>query len=289
MRMNAFYDLKIGPVSYDIVQFLINAELARVRAKADSLHLVVVPYKDGVGGMFRDKSDLYSIDEMHWRLWNIVIPAAQLIGATVELTRGWQDVNVREEEAVWPEDWTMQSFANRPHLLGPAVQAHKNGEAIPKLRSSRYADSVYINAPRYITITHRNTKPAIRNTDREMLWKIGDCIGSSYNVMHIFDTADTLHNGLKSVGPLSVDLRLACYRHAALNILPNGGPASLCVFSDAPYLMFDAGDHIPGWREMMVDQGIPYYASPPWAHGRQHFIYGKPTYELMVKSIDAVL
>lgn len=295
--LTAFYDLRIGPVSYDIVQFMVNADMARVRVGADKLHVVIVPFADGVDGMFRDKLDLYSAAEMRWRLWNIVIPACALIGAGVTLAGNWDHACMlasKEKRFNWPDDWREQSFKKRPHMLGAAVDGFEHGEKVPKLKSSSYADSVVKNLfngrNKTVTMTLRGTKPALRNSD-ELLWRaymVKEIQSVGFDVVILDDTSKALEHGA-GFFELNVDLRMACYQNAHLNILPNGGPASLCVFSDVPYLFFDAGDHIPGWKEMMIDQGVPYRKSPPWANEKQRFVYGKITRELVSTSIHEFL
>ena len=39
----AFYDLKVAPVTFDFLWFLVGAELARRAARADKVHVVIVP------------------------------------------------------------------------------------------------------------------------------------------------------------------------------------------------------------------------------------------------------
>ena len=51
MTLTCFYDLGVGPVSYDFVVFLIKAEIERRRLGAKRMHVVIVPMPGGMGGM----------------------------------------------------------------------------------------------------------------------------------------------------------------------------------------------------------------------------------------------
>jgi hypothetical protein len=85
-------------VSYDFATWLIAAEMARVDAGAERLHVLILPDANGVGGWFRDKTALYDLEEMHWRLWHLVLPLCRLIGATVGvLPHEWVPAARRDE------------------------------------------------------------------------------------------------------------------------------------------------------------------------------------------------
>jgi hypothetical protein len=156
--LNAFYDLDVGPVSYDFVVFLIKAELERKRVGADRLHVVIVP-GEGPGGM-RDKSGFYDQHEAKFRLHNICIPACALIGATVTLATDWEQAELLAVGRAWPPDWNNQTLRTRPHLIGGIVEAAKAGTPIPRLQASEHARRVVRKlwqGQRVVTMTQRHT------------------------------------------------------------------------------------------------------------------------------------
>lgn len=285
--LTAFYDLAVGPVSFDFIPFLIRAEMAREDAGCDRLHVVIVPAQNGVGGMFRDKRNLYDEHEMRWRLWNLVIPACQLIGATVTLTTSWAQAKQLRSDAVYPEDWDCQSLNQKAYLLRPILDAARAGRNIPKLHASEHARR---NVAGYFagkgkpvaTITNRNTYEETRNTVAESA-PIARAMVNDFAVIGIEDTADELRRGY-GYGGLNLDLRMACYELATMNIVGNNGPAVLLWFSDAPYWHFGAAMPFKHWRKFWEEHvGLDVGAEQqlPWAGKNQKLIYKPMSVEAM--------
>lgn len=288
----AYYDLSVGPVSFDFVTFLVKAELARRTVKASRLHVVVVPFEKGVAGMFRDKTHLYDEHEMRWRLWNIVIPACSLMpGTGVTLALNWEQARrLRgKEDLVFPDDWDKQTLRYRSHLVGSLVEAARAGAEIPRLTASQQALRKVRRAfgRSYITMTLRNTYLPERNSAYQDWEAVKGYLGrNGYSVVVLQDTGRALSNG-RGYGELNIDLRLATYQQASLNLQSNNGTASLCWFSDAPYFMFGAGVPAEEWDGLFVKQGLPLGESWPWASARQKLVYGKESIDSMVAEVEA--
>jgi hypothetical protein len=300
--LTAFYDLAVGPVSYDFVVFMVKAEMVRRRHKLDKLHIIIMPDEKGVGGMFRDKTALYDLHEMHWRLQNICLPAAQLLRASVCLapSREWAlDVGAHIHDyhqplnLVWPADWDKQTLKRRHHLVGDIIEWSVK-EPVPVLQASEHArravrlfyNSLSKGRP-VVTMTRRHTYNPLRNSDSEQWEKakayIEEC---GYTVVDIEDTADALKGG-SGYAALNIDLRMACYQEAVLNLQANNGAASLCWFSDKPYRMFGAGVDVEEWDGLFVKQGLPLGATWPWAREQQKLVYGKETADTIIEEFEA--
>ena len=290
--LTAYYDLAVGPVSFDFVVFMVKAELERRRIKADRLHLVIVPKLDGVGGMFRDKTALYDEHEMRWRLWNICTPACQLLGASVTLATSWEQAKRLAGGAAWPPDWDRQTLKGRRHLIGDVITAARAGTEIPVLQASaharRSARRVFEKRGRpVVTMTWRSTYLAERNTVAADWVKAKDHIeAAGYSVFVMRDTGDALDSGA-GYGELNLDVRMACYQEAALNLQANNGAASLCWFSDRPYRMFGAAVPAEEWDGLFVKQGLPLGETWPWAKSGQRIVYGPTTAEQIIAEFDA--
>ena len=290
--LTAFYDLEIGPVSYDFVVFLVKAELERKRIGADRLHVVIVP---GAGpGGFRDKSKFYDEHEAKFRLWNICIPACALIGASVTLAVDWEQAArmVKVGSDVWPADWDRQTLRTRPHLVGGLIGAARAGTPIPRLSASEHARRVVrkLFAGRLVvTMTQRHTYLSTRNTVPSEWRKAQEHISSKgFSVLDIHDVGVALANG-GGFAELSIDLRMAVYQEAVLNLQANNGSASLCWFSEKPYRMFDAGvgDTREEWENLFVAQGLPWGASWPWATPHQRIVYERSTADVIIREFEA--
>ena len=290
--LTAFYDLDVGPVSYDFIVFIIKAELERKRVGADCLHVVIVP---GVGpGGMRDKSGFYDQHEAKFRLWNICIPACALIGATVTLATDWvqaERLGSRSSAGVWPNDWDHQTLRTRPHLIGGIVKAAHAGTPIPRLQASEHARRTVRKlwaGRKVVTMTRRNTYLGDRNTSDEQ-WAAAAMhfADKGFAVYTIRDVSKALAQG-GGFAELSIDLRMAMYQEATLNLQANNGSASLCWFSETPYLMFDAGvgETEKEWRGLFVDEGVPWGASWPWATPKQRIVYKRSTRDVIIEEFE---
>lgn len=263
----AVYDLAVSPVSYDVIAFLVQARLI---AGDNALHVAIEPKVDGgfsEGGFSRVWGG-YDEAEARWRLWNIVIPACQLVGATVELRQ------VRGGKG-----------AHFGHSIAPLVAAARAGTRIPQLRASDRARAI-VNRRypvdeasfRPITITMRRTGEPARDSDRDA-WQVfrRRLEDAGRRVVFINDVRDELD--LDSGGAmLSIDLRLALYERAAMNFGVQNGPMALCQFSAAPYLQFGCGGHLregfaENWAKHWRDFGLAEGDQLPWAAENQRLVY----------------
>lgn len=288
--LTAFYDLAVGPVSFDVIAFLIQAKSAMQDQGCERLHVVIVPDVNGVDGMFRNKLALYGAPEKHWRLWNIVIPACRLVGATMTLATDWQQAERLQGDAVWPDDWRKQSLRNRHHLTRPIIERARHGQPVPWLRAMDYAcqkvrEFIAIDGRPMVTVTIRNTYDASRNTDQALCGDIARILGGAYQVMQLRDTSDALSAG-QGYGELNLELRVALYQAAVMNIQPHGGTSVLCWFADAPFLMFMDHSQSANCGKVWTDNtGLNMGEQLPWARPDQRIVYQ----EASVDHINAAL
>lgn len=292
----AFYDLAVGPVSFDFVTFMVKAKMEQARVGAPRLHVAIVPKVDGVGGMFRDKRPFFDEHEARWRLWNIVVPAAQLFGATVTLATDWTQAKRLAAEkgwACWPPDWDRQTLKDRRHLVGDIITLARAGKGVLGPDASPHARRKvrewYKRTGKgcpVVTMTYRQTYLPERNSDpkvwREVRWHVAS---RGYAVVEMHDTDHALSKG-SGYGELNLDLRMACYQEAALNLQANNGAASLCWFSKAPYVMFGAGVPPEEWDGLFVKQGLPLGETWPWAAPNQRLAYGPTTVKQVCEEFD---
>lgn len=236
--LTAFYDLEYGPVSFDFCPALVRAAVEQVRLRCQRLHVVVVPKEDGVGGFARDWGG-YDAAAAQWRLWHIVAALAPLAGATLAIapTRRHAEAQ-RLEPSWWPQ--------GKAHLLWPLIAHAKAGGAIPLLRATAAARG-HIAAwlagderPIVTLTTRKHGFGPTRNTNAEAWRRMADWLGArGCRVIELADTARALAAG-RGHAELDVDLRLALYERAAMNLIGHNGPVSLLWFSAAPYLCFDS-------------------------------------------------
>lgn len=279
-------DLAVCPVSFDALVMMVKADVYRREIGGDRLHVCVV-------GEMRHKTQ-YDEHEARWRLWNIVLAAPQLLGATVSYEPDWLGVKRKvsaKDWKQWPPDWDRQTLKDRNHLIGDLISCAKRGAKISTLSASEFARKkvrgIYARFARpVVTMTLRETYLKERNSNRGDWDRARRHIESNgFAVATLEDTSVSLSHGI-GYGELNLDLRMAMYQEAALNLQANNGAASLCWFSDRPYRMFGAGVPAEEWKGLFVDQGLPLGETWPWASKGQRICYGKETAEQIVAQFD---
>lgn len=268
--LTAFYDLAVTPVSFDAVPFLIRARMAAQDAQCEALHVAIVPQRDGQCGRYRDKSAFFDCAELDFRLWNIVVPACQLAGATVSVTTGWRQAGgLIGGDEVWPHAFDRQTLADRPYWIGPIVDGARAGRTIPCLRASDHARrsvaALYTSFGRpVVTLTRRAARHQPEGNSDPAAWMdlAREVEQMGYAPLQVYDTAQCLEAG-SGYGELNLDLRMACYELAALNVHEAGGAAQLSWYSTVPYLQFAREDDL----RFYALNGVGHDQRLPWGYG----------------------
>lgn len=253
--MIAFYDLDICPVSFDFLHFLTDAW----RANGEKpFHVVTVPGRRD--GWRTEEHKPISDAEREWRLNHIIYPAARLLGCTITLaeSRGMGDVlwKIAGDKA-WPpavNGKRLVEHMQRPYRFGRAAEACKAGLVIPFRASDRarqhvasWLDERVGGSEPLITITLRETHTPTRNSNVEAWMKAAYQLQKEYRVVVVRDTEtmtldlDDPWRDVLTACPLAacdLDIRMALYERAAMNLSRAGGPFMLCVLAGLPYLFF---------------------------------------------------
>jgi hypothetical protein len=251
----AFYDLDICPVSFDFLHFLTEAWRQN---GGKPFHVAIVPGRRD--GWRTEEHKPITDAEREWRLNHILYPAARLLGCTVTIceSRGMGDVMWKTAgDRAWPpavNGKRLIEHMQRPYRFGRAVEACRAGVAVPFRASSRakqhvakwLAETLGGNEP-LVTITLRETHTPTRNSDVEAWLKAAYQLQKQYRVVIIRDTetmTEELYGQWRDVltpCPLAacdLDIRMALYESAAMNLSRAGGPFMLCVLAGLPYLFF---------------------------------------------------
>jgi hypothetical protein len=281
--LTAVYDLQFGPVSYDFITWLARARLEQQRRAMARLHVVIVPYAQGLGGFARHWGG-HDAALTDWKLWNILLPACRLAGATITLL----DAEIRPPQP-GPFDWWPEGKA---HFLRPLVEAAKAGEPIPLLMAS--AQSLrwvrgWIADRRVVTLTLRANNGADGRDSNLTAWKGFAAWLSSHGWMPVVlnDSGVALQRETGHFAELSTDLRLALYQGAAMNCFCNNGPMTLAWHSTAPYLSFCAGLPSDRWaahwsRHLALETGDQL----PWSGPEQRLIYRPDAIDVLVEEFE---
>ena len=314
----AFYDLKVAPVTFDFLWFLVGAELARRAARADKVHVVIVP---GPHDRVRRETDDYEAAvtaEARWlRVFNIIIPATALLpnasGLTLAGTRAEATRLRNIAKHVYPQEYE-PSF---PIYALPAdsLDRYRDGETdIAVLRAPRAAlDAIdrglaaRLNARRLVVLTIRryDFMEARNSCLAEWTSFARGLNADEWLPVIVPDTNQTLdlpHPDLKGIevfneAAWNLPLRMALYQRAYINLGVNGGPMGLCwLNAETRYVTFRMlTPSVPQTTpEYMRSLGFEPGRSLPFATAFQRWLWDEPDqtsvirreFDLMVATIQ---
>lgn len=285
-RMRVLCDFGRVPISYDFVIWLVRAKLEAQRAGHTGIHVLLNPREepdaDGYGGHRKIGRDWGGHDNAveAFRFWHIVVPALQVAGATFEFRL--------EPIGQFVE---LDALA---HHAGGLIAAGRNGESIPRINASPLARASAKKhlarlGKRVATITIRaHNATDGRDSDGSQWALVQQWLEvRGWGVVVVSDTAKALRQ-MTPAYAIDLDLRLALYQEAALNLHVTGGPAHICWFCEAPFIQFKcARPHEPyrkHWEKyLMLKTGDQL----PWASPKQVLNYGEDDAANVFQAIEA--
>ncbi len=255
--LTAFYDLEVSPISFDFAVFAVLAERERRRLGASGLRFFVVP---AAGSGFRSDDAEYDEANKVWRLYNIVVPIAAMLERSDGITLCRSREHARDIAAslpgpVFPEGYNFDA-PRAAFLWSEIVAAATIGEEIPSLRAGPQARTYMgawlrarVGERRAVTITLRESShAAVRNSNVEAWLSFAReldptvyCPVILRDTEKVFETPPKEFDGLLLCEPATVnlELRMALYELAWLNLMVPNGPTELCRLSDtARYIVF---------------------------------------------------
>lgn len=198
-------------------------------------------------------------------LHRICVSACRLLPSVrnVEVLRERREV----EGDVFPEGW-----ANTNPLSHYGTRYIKNGERCFKATESAKRQAARVVTGDYITITLRDAEYWPQRNSNTQAWRDVALWLQEKGIapLVIPDTNGKPLEGFQNVpqAAFDIDLRLALYEGAIVNLGVANGPLCLCALSDAPYLMFKPVADAPA-------STIQFWASHRMAVGDQFSTNGK--------------
>jgi hypothetical protein len=249
MALNAYYDTRHAPITFDFAYFLINAECYRQASRLPSINLnIICPAFRNLSP--RDKE--YEDSEKAWRVHHIVGQIPKLL-PTVRETKFQYDEVQQISFPNYPTTYPYTVGKDPLRSYSPTVfrAMHEKGCQIQPFEASSHAKKLVRNYTRghpYVTISLRTTGfQTERNSNIEAWYKFSLALRESgMRVLVIPDFEDTFSNrtaweydwDVVDFAAHDLDLRLALYEDAVDNFTVNNGVSAVLFFSKCSFKMF---------------------------------------------------
>lgn len=314
-----FYDLSVSPITYDFVWPLVEAERLRRLYGLDDIKVVVVPGRYlGVRREDDDYEDAVDVEARRWRLHHTIVQLCRLLPTVGGLTVCASRLEATVHRAVFARRvyprryWPAFPLAHRPSDI---LDVARRGEPVPLPLRATEQGLRYVRPwlrrhaagrrPVVITLRRYHYMPA-RNSDLDAWVAFAQRMDKSiYVPIFVQDTEtalDALPPALASFPVMAeaswnLDLRMALYESAYVNLLVNNGPHGLCLFSDScRYVMFKI--LTPSVRQTteayMRFLGFEIGLTPPFAGPLHKWVWEddrldviEREFEIACKAIDA--
>lgn len=274
--LDAVYDLKSAPVTFDYGTFLTICECYRQITQRDTLSVKI--QADGFRGVTQRDVET-SPQEKDWRIRGILLEVNELLPTLMTCT----------------VDRSPSEAHETPYFAKAVGELFKQGAKPRVLTAPGYARSIVPKCDVTLTLRTSHHFPQ-RNVDMREWHDFYDHLTErEFRVVVVPDQEDLL-GGQKYktfdwnvYEPAAMDLRLrmALYEQASLNVCSANGPAAMMYYSDAPYLMFD---HLRGdvftegqWCDM---HGIEPGGQCPWGTINQHIAWADSNLHTLIEKFN---
>ena len=249
--LNCFYDFTTCPSSFDIITYLISAEITRIRRNLDTLSIFI--FKGPIHG-FRFDNKNKTIDENNMYLQNVILPSLQLLPSVKEIS--WCEKKDFQLKYLEPGNVFPRGYDIYRPILGHKSISGK--EFVPaRLRNDRPG---WFKAPSYavnlaldylkshfgekpiITVSSREAEDFDKNKTRRINLKSWEkvfemCLSNGMQPIIIRETENAfdnkpLYNNIPEIPIASLHLpfRTALYEKSLLNFFTINGPGALGMF-----------------------------------------------------------
>lgn len=306
------FDLQVCPIAYDIATYLAAAELERRRLGLAKIHVVIVPGRgDGFRLELPEYVEVVDTEARRWRVENLIIPVLRLLpscsGYTLTDSRDDATAILRAFAGhLFPSDWD-PIFPTRP-VARTVRDAGRAGTPIfPMLRATeqglRHIDR-FLGAhaagrlPVVISLRQYAYTPE-RNSDSAAWIKFADGLDPTrFVAIFVLDTEESLvqadrfgRHPVMHAAAWNVQLRMALYERAFVNLAVMHGPMELCWYNAAcRYVLFCAVDSAPlTGRSFLEGEGFVIGASLPFAGPAQRIVWGSDTAAAITSAFDGLV
>lgn len=222
--LTAIYDLAVSPAKYDMIGFLLAAEVERQFKKLDGIRVIIMPWpKDG----FRDDPNPPTDPaEKRKMLDNVLFPLPSLMESCISC-EVWSERAPVEAKHVFPTRWTLEKpqscYGTR--IIVNCIRAGLMPFHAPEPKIQ----------PETITITLREAKhwPGKNSSRDSWLAAASELSRRGHKITLVPDVgAEPLPSGpweIDNEAPTDLPARANLYSGARLNLFVNNGPACLAM------------------------------------------------------------
>jgi|GEM_PF-711528 len=316
----AIYDLATGPITFDVMNFFVFSHMWAKRAGAGGYNVVFVA---GPGGRFRmstPKDKALDADEKIWRLRHVMAAHAHIAKSCL----GVSTFHRREDFAqlmraihpkqLFPPGYTLeapQTAFMLPVLFDQKPTPDELDAFGPHPSALRKVDAWLRNfAPRGrpVTFTLRTSSiETARNSNTGDWLKVAARAREMGFDPIILPDTDLVTQGLDrdgfgdipafGIGAIDLELRVALYRRAVINMADNGGPAFINYFmEDSSAVCFLPVAKLPevvksrgGLDRMAALLGVPTGGDFPGATPRRRFVWEADTLDNIMVAFEAAV
>lgn len=253
--LTVLYDFRISPPTYDFLIFLVRCKLEALRRGAETMEIILCP-GDKFG--FRENIDFFSLDEMNFRLVNLLLPLVKLVdnAASVVVARSRREARIHFRSAPnrFPDEHNFVKPVAR-HFYYELFEFVDDSFSHMILKSNAfYRNKVHewakargLDVTRSVVITLRENQAHLaRNSNLKEWQNIADnLVKQGFRVIVLRDTETALQplhwEGVElfSEASFNVNLRLGLYELCRFNVAVSNGAQSLLSLSKAcRYVLF---------------------------------------------------
>ena len=249
--LNCFYDFTTCPSSFDIITYLMSAEITRIRRNLDSLSIFI--FKGPIHG-FRFDNKNKNVDENNMYLQNVILPSLQLLPSIKEIS--WCEKKDFQLKYIEPGNIFPRGYDIYRPILGHKSISGK--EFVPArllnnqpgwFKAPSYAVNLALNYLRshfgekpVITLSSREAEDFDINKTRRINLKSWEkifekCLSIGIQPLIIRETEKAFDNNpfYKNIpeipiASLHLPFRTALYEKCFLNFFTINGPGALAMF-----------------------------------------------------------
>ncbi|MFN4284030.1 MAG: hypothetical protein ACK4NA_15450 [Alphaproteobacteria bacterium] len=309
--LNVYYDLDLYPVSYDVAYFLVAADIERRRLGLSKMHVIFARFSaEEYGDYDAGTNSVVDTHSRDWRFRNLAVAIPALLPATTGVT-----VCVNRAQA-------KECLARSYHLFPSTDSSPWRREDLPAIYRQvvgglRLTDGNGLHAPqqalryvqqwidrhaagrRLVVITLRQYQvDPDRNSNLEAWIAFARSLDTAVyaavfipDTDHVFDRSREALDEFLVFEPAAwnVELRMAIYERAYMNLMVNTGTGMLCALNArCSYIMFKLlvpNVHLAS-ETTIRNQGFVPGENPRFALPHQKWVWEADSFDIIRREFD---